>query len=149
MVDVLSKEQRHRCMSHIRYRNTKPEILVRKYLFAHGFRYRKNVKTLPGTPDIVLPKYKTVVFVNGCFWHGHIGCKYAHLPETNAEFWKQKIEANQERDIQEQCQLRESGWNVIQIWQCELKPKNRIQTLQRLANTLNMFNKKGNNKKET
>ena len=136
-------------MSHIRYRNTKPEILVRKYLFAHGFRYRKNVKTLPGTPDIVLPKYKTVVFVNGCFWHGHIGCKYAHLPETNAEFWKQKIEANQERDIQEQCQLRESGWNVIQIWQCELKPKNRIQTLQRLANTLNMFNKKGNNKKET
>lgn len=149
MVDVLSKEQRHKCMSHIRYRNTKPEILVRKYLFAQGFRYRKNVRTLPGTPDIVLPKYKTIIFVNGCFWHGHIGCKYARLPETNAEFWKQKIEANQKRDIKEQCQLRDSGWNVIQIWECELKSKNRVLTLQRLANTLNMFNKSNNSKKET
>jgi len=146
MVDVLSKEQRHKCMSHIRYRNTKPEILVRKYLFAYGFRYRKNVKALPGTPDIVLPKYKTLIFVNGCFWHGHIGCKYARLPETNAEFWKQKIESNQRRDIQEQCQLRESGWNVIEIWECELKPKNRVQTLQRLAKTLDLLNKDINNK---
>lgn len=141
MADVLSKEQRHKCMSHIRDKNTKPEMLVRKYLFSLGFRYRINVKTLPGTPDIVLKKYNIVIFVNGCFWHGHVGCKYANLPKTNQLFWKQKIETNKKRDIEKQCQLRNLGWNIIQIWECELKPKSRIQTLEKLINTLNLLHR--------
>lgn len=139
MADVLSKEQRHKCMSHIRDKNTNPEILVRKYLFSLGFRYRINVKTLPGTPDIVLKKYNVVIFINGCFWHGHVGCKYANLPKTNQLFWKQKIDTNKKRDIDKQCQLRDLGWNIIQIWECQLKPKNRNQTLEKLINTLNLL----------
>lgn len=94
MTDVLNPEQRHNCMSRIRSKDTKPEMLVRKYLFAHGFRYRVNVKSLPGTPDIVLKKYQTVIFINGCFWHGHEGCKYFILPKTNVDFWSNKIEGN-------------------------------------------------------
>lgn len=141
MADVLSKEQRHKCMSHIRNKNTKPEMLVRKYLFSLGFRYRINVNTLPGTPDLVLRKYNVVIFINGCFWHGHVGCKYANLPKTNQLFWKQKIETNKKRDIEKQCQLRNLGWNIIQIWECELKPKSRIQTLEKLINTLNLLHR--------
>lgn len=141
MADVLSKEQRHKCMSHIRDKNTKPEMLVRKYLFSLGFRYRINVNTLPGTPDIVLRKYNIAIFINGCFWHGHVGCKYANLPKTNQLFWKQKIETNKKRDIEKQCQLRNLGWNIIQIWECELKPKSRIQTLEKLINTLNLLHR--------
>lgn len=98
MADVLSKEQRRKCMSHIKSTNTKPEILVRRFLFARGFRFRLYRKDLPGKPDIVLPKYKTVIFINGCFWHGHDGCKYAKLPETNHAFWLDKISGNVERD---------------------------------------------------
>lgn len=141
MTDVLSKEQRHKCMSHIRDKNTRPEMLVRKYLFSLGFRYRINVNTLPGTPDLVLRKYNVAIFINGCFWHGHVGCKYANLPKTNQLFWKQKIETNKKRDIEKQCQLRNLGWNIIQIWECELKPKSRIQTLEKLINTLNLLHR--------
>lgn len=124
-------------MSRIRSKNTKPEILVRKFLFAHGFRYRINVKTLPGTPDIVLKKYKTVIFVNGCFWHGHEGCRYAHLPKSNLEYWETKINKNKERDLQERIQLRRMGWHVIQFWECQLKPKVKEENLNGLLYALN------------
>lgn len=137
MVDVLTPEQRYHCMSSIRSKNTKPEILVRKFLFAHGFRYRINMKTLPGTPDIVLKKYKTVIFVNGCFWHGHEECRYAHLPKSNVDFWKMKIGRNKERDLQKRIQLRRMGWHVIQFWECQLKPKVREENLKGLLYVLN------------
>ena len=120
MSDIYSKRKRSEIMSKISGTETKPEILVRKYLFSKGFRYRKNDKRLPGKPDIVLPKYKTVIFVNGCFWHGH-HCRAGKLPETNKEFWKSKINSNIERDKRNQRELRKLGWKVIVIWQCELK----------------------------
>lgn len=123
-------------MSHIRSKDTVPEIMVRKELFRRGFRFRKNVRTLPGSPDIVLPKYRTVIFVNGCFWHGHEGCKYYVLPKTNVEFWKNKIERNRSRDIEERQQLTSMGWHCITIWECQLKPKVRQQTLDALEYTL-------------
>jgi len=109
-------------MSKISGKDTKPEIIVRKFLFANGFRYRKNVKDLPGKPDIVLPKYKTVIFVHGCFWHGH-DCPAGKLPETNREFWERKINGNIERDKRNQEKLKALGWKVIVIWQCEIKNK--------------------------
>ena len=136
MADRMTKEQRHRCMSRIRSKNTKPVILVRHYLFAHGFRYRVNVKRLPGTPDIVLRKYRTVIFINGCFWHGHEGCKLFVMPKTNTDFWRKKIERNQERDMEERIQLRMMGWHVIVLWECELKPKTKDATLESLVQTL-------------
>ena len=120
-MDVHDKETRSYNMSRIRSVNTKPEELVRKYLFSKGFRYRKNVSTLPGKPDIVLPKYKTCLFVNGGFWHKHEGCKYFVWPKNNAEFWKKKINGNVERDLQQQTLLREQGWNVIVVWECEIR----------------------------
>lgn len=120
-MDVHDRATRSYNMSRIKGKNTKPEDIVAKYLFAHGFRYRRNVKTLPGTPDIVLKKYKTVIFVNGCFWHAHEGCKYFILPEENREFWEEKLLRNRERDAEKQKQLKELGWNVIVIWECELK----------------------------
>lgn len=100
VMDKMTPEQRHHCMSSIRSKNTKPEMVVRRYLFSRGFRFRVNVKRLPGTPDIVLRKYRTVIFVNGCFWHGHEGCKYFVLPKSNVEFWKDKIERNRRRDVE-------------------------------------------------
>ena len=124
-------------MSKISGKETKPEISVRKYLFAHGFRYRKNVKDLPGKPDIVLPKYKTVIFVNGCFWHGHKDCKKAELPTTNTDFWKEKIAGNIIRDNKEKAELEKMGYNVIIIWQCELKSKLKDDTLNKLVERLN------------
>ncbi len=136
MADVLSKEQRSRCMSHIRSKDTKPEVLVRRFLFAHGFRFRLHRKDLPGKPDIVLPRYKTVIFINGCFWHGHYGCKYSNLPATNREFWESKISGNIQRDKETYSRLAQSGWNVIEIWQCQLKPKTKDQTLQNLITEL-------------
>ena len=108
-------------MSHIPSKNTKPEDKVCKYLFRQGFRYRKNVANLPGKPDIVLAKYRTVVFVNGCFWHRHVGCKYASIPKTNTEFWLNKFEYNAENDRKHTEELEKDGWNVIVIWECELK----------------------------
>ena len=122
MADVLTQEQRHRNMAAIRGKDTKPEILVRKFLFSRGFRYRLNHPRLPGHPDLVLRKYRTVIFVNGCFWHGHENCKYFRLPKTNIDFWQKKIERN---------------WHCITIWECQLKPKIRMQTLESLAYTLN------------
>lgn len=135
-MDRLSKEQRHRCMSAIKGKNTKPELLVRKFLFSRGFRYRLNHPRLPGHPDIVLRKYRTVIFVNGCFWHGHQGCKYFVLPKSNVEFWQNKIERNRVRDVEEQRQLASMGWYCITIWECQLKPKVRQQTLTALEYTL-------------
>lgn len=107
-------------MSKISGKDTKPEILVRKHLFSNGFRYRKNVKELPGKPDIVLPKYKTIIFIHGCFWHGHT-CKAGRLPKTNYEFWNKKISSNLIRDKKNILELEKKGWKVIIIWQCELK----------------------------
>ncbi len=136
-MDRLTKEQRHRCMSAIRGKNTKPEIVVRKFLFGRGFRYRLNYPRLPGHPDIVLRKYRTAIFVNGCFWHGHDNCKYYRLPKTNVDFWRKKVERNKKLDIEEQRQLASMGWHCITIWECQLKPKIRRQTLESLAYTLN------------
>lgn len=136
MSDVLTAEQRHRCMSRVRSKNTKPEITVRQFLFSHGFRFRINRKDLPGKPDIVLPKYKTVVFINGCFWHGHDNCKYATIPETNRDFWQTKISRNIERDKQTREKLVADGWNVIDIWQCQLKSKDKEITLNNLISIL-------------
>ena len=135
-MDKLTKEQRHRCMSAIKGWNTKPELLVRKFLFSRGFRYRLNDPRLPGHPDLVLRKYRSVIFVNGCFWHGHEGCKYYDLPKTNVEFWRNKIERNKLRDKEEQRKLASMGWHCITIWECQLKPKVREQTLEALVYTL-------------
>lgn len=132
-MDVHNKETRSYNMSCIKGKDTKPEEIVRKYLFSQGFRYRKNDKRLPGTPDVVLPKYKTVIFVNGCFWHGHEGCKYFVWPKSNPEFWKEKIEANIVRDKQKSKLLKSRGWKVIIIWECELKPAARIARLKKLC----------------
>lgn len=136
MADVHTLEQRSYNMSQIRSKNTKPEELVRKYLFSQGFRYRKNDGRLPGKPDIVLPKYKTVIFVNGCFWHGHEGCRYFVWPKNNAEFWTEKISGNIQRDQRNHQLLKQQGWHVIDVWECELK-KNIVQeTLGRLIRDL-------------
>jgi DNA mismatch endonuclease (patch repair protein) len=123
-------------MSKITGKETKPEILVRKYLFANGFRYRKNAKELPGKPDIVLPKFKTVIFVHGCFWHGHKGCNKSALPSTNTKFWKEKISKTVERDKTKARKLLQAGWNVLTIWQCELQSKVREKNLNRLKNQI-------------
>lgn len=123
-------------MSRIKGKNTKPEELVRKYLFSQGFRYRKNDKRLPGSPDIVLPKYKTVIFVNGCFWHGHEGCKHFVWPKSNEEFWKNKIETNIARDKKKTQVLEELGWRVIVVWECELKSVKREKTLKDLIDKI-------------
>lgn len=132
MADTVSKEKRSEIMSHVTGKETKPEIMVRKYLFARGLRYRKNVKQLPGTPDIVFPKYKTAVFVNGCFWHGHKGCKYSHLPSTNIEYWEKKITDNLERDERKTRELEKLGYRILIVWQCQLKPNIKIETLEAL-----------------
>lgn len=128
-MDVHNKETRSYNMSRIKGRKTKPEEIVAKYLFSQGFRYRRNVKKLPGTPDIVLKKYKTVIFVNGCFWHMHEGCKYFVWPKDNSEFWKNKLLANKERDEKEKKEIEELGWEVIVVWECQLKKAERERTL--------------------
>lgn len=124
-------------MAAIRSRDTRPEVLVRKFLFGRGFRYRLNYSRLPGHPDLVLRKYRTAIFVNGCFWHGHEGCRYFRLPQTNVEFWAKKIARNRERDVEKQQTLAGMGWHCITVWECQLKPKVREQTLESLAYTLN------------
>lgn len=135
MADNHSKEVRSMNMSHIRSKNSKPEELVRKYLFSKGFRYRKNVKTLPGCPDIVLPKYKTVIFVNGCFWHKH-DCPRFVWPSTNEEYWRPKIMGNVERDKRNLAELQQLGWTVLTVWECELKKKVIDATLDQLEKRL-------------
>jgi DNA mismatch endonuclease (patch repair protein) len=132
-MDNRSKEARSRNMSNIPSKNTKPEETVRKYLFAHGLRYRKNVSKLPGKPDIVLPKYKIVVFVNGCFWHGHEGCKYFVPPKTNTEFWFAKFQYNQERDARNYQKLRDLGWRILIVWECEIRHGDADKRLEQLV----------------
>ena len=141
-MDVHDKKTRRYNMTRIKGKNTKPEEQVRKYLFAKGFRYRKNYSVLPGTPDIVLPKYKTVIFVNGCFWHGHKGCRYFVIPKTNTEFWVNKIETNIQRDHNKARQLEELGWRVIVVWECNLKNQNiRKTTLENLVKQIKSCSK--------
>jgi DNA mismatch endonuclease (patch repair protein) len=129
MADVHTKEQRSYNMSRIKSKNTKPEILVRKFLHANGFRFRLNVKDLPGKPDIVLPKYKTVIFVNGCFWHGHKNCKYFTIPKTRTKWWTDKINTNIANDTKAVKALKKEQWKVITVWQCQLKPAKIEKTL--------------------
>ncbi|ACU03152.1 very short patch repair endonuclease [Pedobacter heparinus] len=126
MTDVHSKETRSYNMSRIKGKDTKPELLVRKFLHKNGFRYRIHVKDLPGKPDIVLPKYKTVIFVHGCFWHGHAGCRYYVIPKTRTDWWLNKINGNVTKDLKSKQALIDSGWNIIEIWECELR-KARIE----------------------
>lgn len=135
MADNHSKEVRSKNMSHIRSTNTKPEEMVRKYLFSKGFRYRKNVRSLPGSPDIVLPKYKTVIFVNGCFWHKH-DCPRFVWPSSNVEYWRNKITRNVERDQETQTALKKEGWNVYVVWECQLKKNLFEPTMENLVITL-------------
>lgn len=132
MADVLTPDQRSYNMSCIKNKNTKPEKIVRNFLFSKGLRYRKNDRRYPGHPDVVLPKYKTVVFVHGCFWHLHENCRYARLPKSNIDYWSKKLTKNEERDAREQAELRNMGWKVIVVWECELKKDKRQQTLDNL-----------------
>ncbi len=132
-MDNHSKEVRSYNMSQIKSKNSKPEELVRKYLFGKGFRYRKNVKTLPGSPDIVLTKYKTVVFVNGCFWHMHEGCPKFVWPKSNEEYWTKKLLRNRRRDEENKKSLEALGWKVIIVWECELKKTVREERLNSLC----------------
>ena len=137
MSDNHSPQQRHANMAAIRAKNTKPEVLVRKYLWSHGFRYRLNHPRLPGKPDIVMRMYRTCIFINGCFWHGHEGCKYYTVPKSNTDFWVNKVKRNQERDLEVQHQLAKMGWHCLTIWECELKADKRDKTLESLTYTLN------------
>lgn len=137
MPDVLTPAQRHRCMSHIRSKATKPEMAVRRWLWAHGYRYRLNVKSVPGKPDIVMRRYRTAIFVNGCFWHGHEGCKQFVLPKTNTAFWQTKIACNRERDRQNATLLRSNGWQVITLWACSLTKDKLENTMQQVSVALN------------
>lgn len=140
----MTSEQRSRCMAAIKGKDTKPEIIVRKYLFSRGLRFRVQVRKLPATPDIVLPKYRTAIFVNGCFWHGHEGCKYFRLPKSNVEFWKEKIERNIERDKESMQALLGLGWQVIRVWECELRNKaNREDTLNKIYNSITISGNSG------
>ncbi|MBR6844634.1 MAG: very short patch repair endonuclease [Bacteroidales bacterium] len=148
MTDTMTPEQRHRCMSHIHSKGTKPELKVRRWLWAHGYRYRLNVNSVPGKPDIVMRPYRTAIFVNGCFWHGHgvqledanigvmnsVCCK---IPTTNREFWVKKIRRNKERDQENYHVLQENGWHVIVIWECQLIPKRLEHTMREVELLLN------------
>ncbi len=136
MADVHDKKTRSYNMSRIKGKNTRPEVLVRKYLHSQGFRFRLHDKSLPGKPDIVLKKYKTVIFVNGCFWHGHQGCKYFTLPKTRTEWWKDKIYKTKERDKKKIIELEKSGWNVITVWQCQLKGDKNDNYLKKLSSKI-------------
>ncbi len=129
MTDVLTSEQRHRCMSHIRNKNTSPELKVRKMVHSMGFRYRLHVKGLPGKPDLVFPRMKKVIFVHGCFWHLH-SCKYGRVkPSTNAGFWKTKRENNKERDMRNRKILENEGWKVLYVWECQTKNESKLKTV--------------------
>ena len=127
MADKVSREKRSEVMSLVKSKNTRPEIIVRKYLFSLGFRYRLHDKTIPGKPDIKLPKYNCVIFINGCFWHGH-NCEKYQMPKTNRIFWYDKIEANKSRDERNVTKLKELGWKVVVVWECELRNKDLTAT---------------------
>ena len=143
-MDKLTPEQRHRNMAAIHGKDTKPEMIVRRGLWKRGFRYRLNYKRLPGHPDLVLRKYRTCIFVNGCFWHGHLvdlqtleNSECCKIPNTNRDFWVAKIRRNKERDLEDQRKLAAMGWHCITIWECELKPAKREEILDSIAFTLN------------
>ena len=150
MTDTMTKEQRHKCMSHIRSKDTKPELKVRRWLWKNGYRYRLNVKSVPGKPDIVLRPYRTAIFVNGCFWHGHnivwnstaennyvSSSSCCRIPQSNKEFWMSKIHRNQERDSHNYNILQENGWQVIVVWECQLTPKLIERTMKEVEIMLN------------
>ena len=136
MADVHTPEQRSFNMSRIKGKDTKPEMLVRKFLHANGFRYKLHDKKLAGKPDIVLPKYKTVIFVHGCFWHGHKGCKYFTIPKTRTEWWQNKIEGNIANNVKAIKALKKEGWKIINIWTCNLKSTNYQKSLSSLLQRL-------------
>jgi DNA mismatch endonuclease, patch repair protein len=136
MTDVHNSIVRSYNMSQIKSKDTKPEILVRKFLFSMGFRFKLHDNKLPGKPDIILPKLRTVIFVNGCFWHGHQNCNYYVVPKTRTDFWVKKIEENRQRDIKNFSQLKEEGWNVLSIFECELKNKKKEQTFSTILDKL-------------
>ncbi len=133
MADVHTKDIRSYNMSCIKNKNTKPEMIVRQYLFKKGFRFRINEKRLPGVPDIVLPRYRTIIFVHGCFWHGYSNCRYFTLPKTRTEWWRNKINTNKKRDLDVSLELQQAGWLVLTIWECQLKSANRQETLDNLV----------------
>jgi DNA mismatch endonuclease (patch repair protein) len=136
MADVHTKEQRRFNMQQIRSSNTKPEMLVRQFLFAKGYRYKLHHKNLPGKPDIVLPKHNTIIFIQGCFWHGHANCKYFTVPKTRTQWWTDKINTNKANDAKAIKALKKDGWKVIEIWECKLKPAKVKSTLQALIKKL-------------
>ena len=136
MADVHTIQQRSYNMSRIKSRDTKPELLVRKFLFAHGYRYKLNDKKLSGKPDIVLPKYRTVIFVHGCFWHGHSNCKYFTVPKTRTKWWTDKINGNKANDAKAVKALQKDGWKIITVWECKLKPAKVKKTLSTLLKKL-------------
>ena len=138
MADRITKEKRSENMSHIRGTNTNLEISVRKKLFSLGFRFRKNDKRLPGKPDIFLPRYKTVIFINGCFWHHHQNCKFAYIPKTNTDFWMNKFKKNISNDKKHSLELREMGYHVIVVWECKLK-KNFDKEMSRVIRLLRKY----------
>lgn len=138
MTDRITREQRSKIMSRIRSRNTRPELIVRRFLWSKGYRYRLFVSKLPGRPDIVLGRLKVAIFVNGCFWHAHSTHKVS-VPTSNAEYWTKKIETNKKRDFENGVKLRQMGWTVIVIWECELTKKRRSETLDKLAETLRLL----------
>ena len=132
MADRITKEQRSLIMSHIHSDSTKPELKLRKALWSKGFRYRVNQRRMPGTPDIVLAKYHTAIFVHGCFWHGHNGCSFSHIPQSNVDYWSSKISRNQQRDQEVWRQLEAKGWSVIIVWECQLKKAALDETIARV-----------------
>jgi DNA mismatch endonuclease (patch repair protein) len=140
MADVHNKTTRSFNMSRIKSKNTNPELIVRRFLFSNGFRFRLHNKKLHGNPDITLTKYKTVIFVNGCFWHGHENCKYFVLPKTNTEWWKNKIERNKQRDETNKMLLVKEGWNVITIFECSLKKASQLTTLENVLKKIQANN---------
>lgn len=132
----MTDKQRSECMSRIHSKDTGPELAVRRELWKRGYRFRINVRTLPGTPDVVLPRYRTAIFINGCFWHGHKGCKLYTVPKTNVEFWTEKVRRNKERDMVNIQRLESLSWNVITVWECELKSKTFIGTIDKVESIL-------------
>lgn len=136
MPDCMTPEQRHDCMASIHSEDTRPEQAVRRELWHRGYRFRKCVRTLPGTPDIVLPKYRTCIFVNGCFWHGHKGCSKFVMPKTRTEFWVNKIARNQERDLVNIQRLESIGWSAITVWECELGKSSIENTMEKIESML-------------
>ena len=130
MVDVFTKEKRSEIMKKVGPKNSKPELLVRSLIHCLGYRFRLHRRDLPGTPDLVFPRYRKIIFVHGCFWHGHIGCKKSKLPETNREFWENKINRNKENDKNSILKLNERGWEILTIWECQIK-KSKIENLKK------------------